>query len=100
MSPAVTDPVAVANSLRPILHKLGRHLRRETHSLGVTGSQISLLAEIRRNPGIGVRELAALERMSSPGMSKYVARLERAGLGRRTETTDPPRVGLQPTHQR
>ena len=99
MSTVVTDPVAVANQLRPLLHKLNRHLRRETHSLGVTGSQISLLAEIRRNPGIGVRELAALERMSSPGMSKYVARLERAGLVRRTETTDRRRVGLELTEE-
>jgi DNA-binding MarR family transcriptional regulator len=99
MSTVVTDPVAVANQLRPLLHKLNRHLRRETHSLGVTGSQISLLAEIRRAPGIGVRELAALERMSSPGMSKYVARLERAGLVRRTETTDRRRVGLELTEE-
>jgi DNA-binding MarR family transcriptional regulator len=99
VSTVVTDPVAVANSLRPILHKLGRHLRRETHSLGVTGSQISLLAEIRRSPGIGVRELAALERMSSPGMSKYVARLERAGFLRRTETADRRRVGLELTEE-
>src|SRR2546423_703208 len=97
MSTVVTDPVAVANQLRPLLHKLTRHLRRETHSLGVTGSQISLLAEIRRAPGIGVRELAALELMSSPGMSKYVARLERAGLVRRTETTDRRRVGRELT---
>ena len=100
MSTVVTDPVAVANRLRPILHKLSRHLRRETHSLGVTGGQISLLAEIRRSPGIGVRELAAAERMSSPGMSKYVVRLERAGLvRRRTETTDRRRVGLELTEE-
>jgi len=99
MSTVVTDPVAVANQLRPLLHKLTRHLRRETHSLGVTGSQISLLAEIRRAPGIGVRELAALERMSSPGMSKYVARLERAGLVRRTETIDRRRVRLELTEE-
>ena len=99
MSAVATDPVVVANRLRPILHKLGRHLRRETHSLGVTGGQISLLAEIRRNPGIGVRELAAAERMSSPGMSKYVARLEGAGLVRRTETTDRRRTGLELTDE-
>src|SRR5919197_2648152 len=100
MSTVVTDPVSIANRLRPVLHKLGRHLRRETHSLGLTGSQISLLAEIKRSPGIGVRELAALERMSSPGMSKYVVRLERAGLvRRRTETTDRRRVGLELTEE-
>jgi DNA-binding MarR family transcriptional regulator len=100
MSTVVTDPVSVANRLRPVLHKLSRHLKRETHSVGVTSGQISLLAEIRRSPGIGVRELAALERMSSPGMSKYVARLERAGLvRRRTETTDRRRVGLELTEE-
>src|SRR5919197_1386901 len=100
MSTVVTDPVSIANRLRPVLHKLGRHLRRETHSVGVTSGQISLLAEIKRSPGIGVRELAALERMSSPGMSKYVARLERAGLvRRRTETTDRRRVGLELTEE-
>ena len=99
MSTVVTDPVTVANRLRPVLHKLSRHLRRETHSVGVTSGQISLLAEIRRSPGIGVRELAALERMSSPGMSKYVARLERAGLVRRTEGADRRRVGLELTEE-
>src|ERR687888_948621 len=97
MSTVVTDPVLLANRLRPVLHKLSRHLRRETHSLGVTGGQISLLAEVRRSPGIGVRELAAVERMSSPGMSKYVARLESAGPVRRTETTDRPPTGLELT---
>ena len=100
MNTLVTDPVSVANRLRPVLHKLSRHLKRETHSVGVTSGQISLLAQIRRLPGIGVRELAALERMSSPGMSKYVARLERAGLvRRRTETTDRRRVGLELTEE-
>src|ERR671922_3118300 len=99
MSTVVTDPVAVANRLRPLLHKLNRHLRRETHSLGVTSGQVSLLAQIGRSPGIGVRELAALERMSSPGMSKYVARLERAGLVRRTEAADRRRVGLELTEE-
>jgi DNA-binding MarR family transcriptional regulator len=88
------DPVSVANRLRPVLLKLNRDLRREIHSLGVTGGQVSLLALIRREPGIGVRELAARERMSAPGMSKYVARLEAAGLVARRELADRRRVGL------
>ena len=99
MNAVATDAVDVANRLRPVLHKLSRHLRRETHSLDVTSGQVSLLAEIRRSPGIGVRELAAAERMSSPGMSKYVARLEGAGLVRRTETTDRRRTGLELTDE-
>jgi DNA-binding MarR family transcriptional regulator len=99
MSTVLTDPVVVANQLRPVLLKLSRDLRRETQSLGVTSGQASLLAEIRRSPGIGVRELAALERMSSPGMSKHVAQLEGRGLVRRTETADRRRVGLELTDE-
>lgn len=93
-----TDPVAVANRLRPVLLKVNRHLRREIHSLGVTGGQASLLFTIQRRPGIGVRELAALERMSAPGMSKYVGRLEAAGLiAREPSSADRRRVGLRLT---
>ena len=91
---AQTDTTTLANRLRPVLVKLNRELRREIHSLGVTGSQVSLLALIRRDPGVGVRELAARERMSAPGMSKSVARLESAGLVARTELPDRRRVGL------
>jgi DNA-binding MarR family transcriptional regulator len=99
MPTLVADPVAVANRLRPVLLKLNRGLRREVHSLGVTGGQVSLLGLIKASPGIGVRELARLEGMSSPGMTKYVARLERAGLVRRTESADRRRVGLELTEE-
>lgn len=78
---------------------LNRELRREIHSLGVTGGQVALLVAIRQNPGIGVRELAALERMSAPGMSKYVARLEAAGLVTRTRGEDRRRIALALTPQ-
>jgi DNA-binding MarR family transcriptional regulator len=91
---APIDTTTLANQLRPVLVKLNRELRREIHSLGVTGGQVSLLALIRRDPGVGVRELAARERMSPPGMSKSVARLESAGLVARTEVSDRRRVGL------
>ena len=90
------DPVTVANRLRPVLLKLNRHLRREIHSLGVTGGQASLLFTIQRRPGIGVRELAALERMSAPGMSKYIGRLEAAGLiVREPSEDDRRRIGIR-----
>ena len=92
------DPVTLANRLRPVLLKLNRHLRREIHSLGITGGQASLLFTIQRHPGIGVGELAALERMSAPGMSKYVARLEAVGLvAREPSDEDRRRVGLRVT---
>jgi DNA-binding MarR family transcriptional regulator len=93
-----TEPLAVANRLRPALLKLARELRRESHALGVTGGQVSLLIQIARNRGIGVRELAARERMSPAAMSGYVDRLERAGLVQRTpDLRDRRRHGLSPT---
>jgi DNA-binding MarR family transcriptional regulator len=94
-SALAADPTSVANRLRPALLRLNRELRREIHSLGVTGSQVSLLIKIQNERGIGIRELARWERMSTPGMSKYVARLEAAGLVRRTELEDRRRVGLE-----
>ena len=94
------DPIFVATRLRPVLLKLNRELRREIHSLGVTGGQVSLLIQIQKLPGMGVRELATRERMSVPGMSKYVARLESAGLVRREELEeDKRRVGLRLTDE-
>ena len=85
------EPLAVANRLRPTLLKLARELRREVHPLGVTGGQVSLLVQIRANPGIGARELAAQERISPAAVSGHVRRLERAGLVRRTPHPDDRR---------
>jgi DNA-binding MarR family transcriptional regulator len=96
---AATDTTELANRLRPVLLKLYRELRREIHSLGVTGGQVSLLVAIKHSPGIGVRELAARERMSVPGMSKFAARLEGAGLVEATPVPgDRRRVGLKLTN--
>jgi DNA-binding MarR family transcriptional regulator len=98
MSVLTLEPLAVANRLRPALLKLARELRRESHALGVTGGQVSLLIQIQRHRGIGVRDLAALERMSAASMSGYVERLERAGLVTKTQNpTDKRRQGLSLT---
>jgi DNA-binding MarR family transcriptional regulator len=93
------DPLAVANRLRPVLLHLSRHLRRETHALGLTAGQASVLAAIRNAPGIGVNELAAREGMSAPSMSAHIDRLEAAGMVARirAESGDRRRVGLTVT---
>jgi DNA-binding MarR family transcriptional regulator len=74
----------VARRLRPVLLKLSRELQRETTAFGVTGYQAALLNMIRKSPGAGVGELAARERIAPASMSVSVARLEKAGLVRRT----------------
>jgi DNA-binding MarR family transcriptional regulator len=88
------DSSTLANRLRPVLLRLARELRREIHSLGVTGGQVSLLVQIKKTPGITASELADRERISAPGMSGHIVRLEAAGLIERTRATDRRRIGL------
>jgi DNA-binding MarR family transcriptional regulator len=90
----VNDSVAIANRLRPVLLRLSRELRREIHSVGVTGGQVSLLAAIKSHPGITATELAERERVSAPGMSGHLVRLEAAHLIERTRAADRRRIGL------
>jgi len=77
-----------------VLLRLARELRREIHSLGVTGGQVTLLASIHHNPGITASELAERERVSAPGMSGHLVRLEAAKLIERTRASDRRRIGL------
>jgi len=90
----------LAEQLRPVVMKLSRELRREVRSLGVTGGQVSLLFAVKRSPGVGVRELAAQERMSPAGMSGHVSRLVKLGLLRREDVpADARRHGLYVTEE-
>jgi DNA-binding MarR family transcriptional regulator len=91
---AVNDPMVIAGRLRPVLLRLARELRREIHSLGVTGGQVSLLAAIKHSPGVTGSELADRERISAPGMSGQLVRLEAARLIERTRASDRRRIGL------
>jgi DNA-binding MarR family transcriptional regulator len=95
----VNDPITIANRLRPVLLRLARELRREIHSLGVTGGQVSLLAQVKHNPGITASELAERERVSAPGMSGHLVRLEAANLIERKRGTDRRRIGLYLTSE-
>ncbi|HVP75129.1 MAG TPA: MarR family transcriptional regulator [Gaiellaceae bacterium] len=95
-----TDTMAVAEALRPTLMRISRELRREARSVGVSPEQVSLLVAIKVEPGIGVGELAARERISPPAMTKHVDRLERDGLVARTPSpADRRRVGLALTDE-
>lgn len=94
MIKSVTDPVTVANDLRPVLLKLARHLRRELHHLDVSAGQLSILAEIAKSPGIGIRGLSESEGVSAARMSKAVEGLVALELAERREGSDRRRVGL------
>jgi DNA-binding MarR family transcriptional regulator len=94
------DTAQIADRLRPVLLRVGRELRKEAREVGISPEQVALLVAIKYQPGIGVRELAALEKVSAPAMSNHVDRLERDGLVLRTPSpTDRRRVGLTLTEE-
>lgn len=94
------DTVQIADRLRPVLLQVGRELRREAREVGVSPHQVSLLVAIKYHPGIGIRELATLEKISPPALSNHVDRLERDRLVRRQPSdTDKRRVGLTLTDE-
>jgi len=83
--------VELANRLRPVLLMLNRHLRREAHAEGITAGQAALLAQIRNHPQLGVRDLATREGLSAPAITRYLDRMEKAGLITRTRSTEDAR---------
>jgi DNA-binding MarR family transcriptional regulator len=93
------DAVAVASRLRPVLLRLGRELRREAISFGITGGQAALLAVVDLHGPIGLGELAGCEGVSPAAMSKHVDRLEARGLVERApdSTGDGRRVQVELT---
>jgi DNA-binding MarR family transcriptional regulator len=84
----------LANELRPVLLRLSRQLRRESHAFGVTGAQVSVLATISHEPGITAGELAEREGISAPAMSRHVAGLDAAGLITKDRSVDRRRDPL------
>ena len=101
MMKTVTDPLSVANQLRPVLLKLSRQLRQEVHARGVTAGEVTLLVEIASHPGIGICDLAEREGVSSPRISKAVQKLLVDGLVYRHQSTpeDRRRVGVDITQR-
>jgi DNA-binding MarR family transcriptional regulator len=98
--PTTTDTVAVADTLRPVLLRVGRELRREARAVGISPEQVSLLVAIKYAPGIGIRDLATHERISAPALTKHVDRLERDGLVVRTPSPDDGRrIGVALTEE-
>ncbi len=98
-SAALNAAIALAEELRPVLHRLLRQLRRESDDIGVSPLQALLLAAIREHPGIGVGELACLEKLRGPTISGHVKAMEALGLVTREAPNpdDRRRVGLVAT---
>jgi len=87
----------LANELRVALMRLIRQINRESFGAEQSTStlQTLLLVSVHEQPGIGVGELAAREKLRGPTISGHIKQMEAADLLRRTAyPQDRRRVGL------
>jgi len=84
MAPAEDD----ITRLRFVLLRLGRRLRQESPA-GITPTQLSALSVVGKARRITIGDLAAIESVQPPTMSRIVAALEEDGwVERTTDRTD------------
>lgn len=98
MTAAATDalditPAALASELRVPVMRLARRLRLERSSEDYTLNQLSAMAVLDRDGDLTAGELAAIERVTPPSMTRTVNSLVDAGLAvRRPHDTDGRQV--------
>jgi DNA-binding MarR family transcriptional regulator len=84
-SSSLREVEALAESLRAPLLRVSRMLRRESQRAGLSVLEAHLLGAVKKNPGVGVNDLAEREQMTPASMSGHVKRLEQAGWIRRSD---------------
>lgn len=78
----------LASQLRLAVLRLSRRLRQQAVG-DITPSQLSALASVAKHGELSLGELAALERIAPPSMTRIAARLEEQGLvHRRSDDAD------------
>ena len=79
--PAIS-PARLAGALRLAVARLARRVRQEGTSAGddLTASRLAALTTIEALGPITLGELAAIEQVQPPSMTRIVARLEEGGL--------------------
>ncbi|RBQ15535.1 MarR family transcriptional regulator [Spongiactinospora rosea] len=88
----------LASALRVSLARLNRRLRRQATVNSLTPSQFAALAAIEYHSGITPGELAELEKMQPPSMTRVIAALDERGLVVRTaHPTDRRQVTVNVT---
>jgi DNA-binding MarR family transcriptional regulator len=95
---AATTAPTLESQLRLVVLRLSRRLRQQTAG-DVTPSQLSALSTIAKHGEVSLGELAAIERIAPPSMTRIAARLEEQGLvERRVDATDRrvARVAVSP----
>jgi DNA-binding MarR family transcriptional regulator len=85
----MSDHAGLASRLRLAVARLHRRVRHEGNVAGeeLTASSLAALATIERAGPITLGELAAIEQVQPPSMTRILARLEEEGYA--TRTVDP-----------
>ena len=91
MSSTIATPVETAARLRLAIVRTARRLRQEAGG-DLSPSSAAALATIERRGPLTPSELAELERVKRPTITRVVARLEEAGLVERTSDPDDGRT--------
>jgi DNA-binding MarR family transcriptional regulator len=87
----VTATISLSSQMRLAVMRLSRRLRQQ--SVGdITQSQLSALATVERAGALSLGELAEIERVAPPSMTRIAARLEERGLLARTADVTDRRV--------
>src|ERR1700694_1370772 len=87
----MTTTMRLPSQLRLAVMRLSRRLRQE--SVGdITASQLSALASLERTGGLSLGELADIERIAAPAMTRMATRLEAMALVVRTVDAADRRV--------
>jgi DNA-binding MarR family transcriptional regulator len=87
----VTATISLSSQMRLAVMRLSRRLRQQ--SVGdITQSQLSALATVARAGALSLGELAEIERVAPPSMTRIAARLEERGLLARTADVTDRRV--------
>lgn len=82
----------LASGLRLGVLRLARRLRQQHADGDVTASMLSALSTIERKGPLTLGDLAAIEQVQPPTMTRIIARLEELGLVQRTTDAADRRV--------
>lgn len=93
-------PAQLAPQLRDAITRLNRRVRQARPVGDLTVTQLSALTSLRLAGALTPRELADVERVQPPTMTRIVGKLEERGLVRRTpHPTDGRQVILAATEE-
>jgi len=84
----------LASALRLSLLRAARRLRAQRVNTAATLSQLSALATVGKSGPLSAGEIAAIERVQPPSMTKILASLEQAGWIERSSHPDDRRQSV------